>query len=239
MDNSHPHGVGGRLHHDFRPAHHHPRAQHHDRHPQGSGCPQQPHPPHLPLVCRLRHWQGHAHRQRRCAGAHPHTEVHRHNSPRPRHLLRARGSRGARHPAHPHSQRRHAPYLRARAHSAQLFHPYHPSRQGDADKRIIQVILCRLFCFGDASQGLNSADAAEGVGTALGMAMVLPYLVVATIGTILHLIGGFITKRGLFLAGLILECVSIFLMPFWGFGYIVVIIFGFIGHSKMKPVVAA
>lgn len=92
-----------------------------------------------------------------------------------------------------------------------------------------------LFCYGDVSGGVNSADTAEAIGTAIGMAIVMPYLVVATVGTILHTIGGFIYKRGLVLAGLICECVAILLCASWGFGYIAVIIFGFIGFAKMKP----
>ena len=61
-------------------------------------------------------------------------------------------------------------------------------------------------------------------------------LIVASIGTILHLIGGCTYKRGLVFVGLIYECASLLLGITWGFGYIVAIIFGFIGYSQMKKI---
>ena len=71
-------------------------------------------------------------------------------------------------------------------------------------------------------------------GTAIVMALMMPYLIVSCIGTILHAIGGFVYKRGLVLAGLIIECVSLLLGITWGFGFILAIILGFIGYAKMR-----
>ena len=71
-------------------------------------------------------------------------------------------------------------------------------------------------------------------GMAIVMALMAPYLIVSSIGTILHAIGGFVYKRGLVLAGLIMECVSILLGIIWGVGFILVIILGFIGLAKME-----
>lgn len=97
-------------------------------------------------------------------------------------------------------------------------------------------MLLSVFTMSDVSAGLNSADAGESIGTAIGMALLMPYLIVASIGTILHTVGAFVYKRGLVLAGLIVECVSILLGISWGFGYILAIIFGFIGYAKMKTI---
>ena len=72
------------------------------------------------------------------------------------------------------------------------------------------------------------------VGTAIGMALMMPYLIVSSIGALLHTIGGFVYKRGLVLAGLIIECVSLLLGITWGFGFILAIVLGFIGYAKMK-----
>ena len=94
------------------------------------------------------------------------------------------------------------------------------------------AVLCLIFMiysFCDASAGVNSADTAESVGAAL----VAPCLVVGGVGTILHTIGGCIYKRGLVLAGVICECVSILLMITWGVFYIPAIVLGFIGYAKM------
>lgn len=82
-----------------------------------------------------------------------------------------------------------------------------------------------IYSFCDASAGVNSADTAESVGA--------PCLVVGGVGTILHTIGGCIYKRGLVLAGVICECVSILLMITWGVFYIPAIVLGFIGYAKM------
>ena len=81
---------------------------------------------------------------------------------------------------------------------------------------------------------IASMEAAEGLGTAIGMTLLMPYLIVSSVGAILHTIGGFVYKRGLVLAGLICECVSLLLGITWGFGFIVAIILGFIGFAKMK-----
>ena len=97
-------------------------------------------------------------------------------------------------------------------------------------------ILLSLFTMSDVSAGLSSAEAGEAIGTAIGMALFMPYLVLALVGTILHSVGGFIYKRGLVLAGLIVECVGILLGFAWGFGYILPITLGFIGYAKMRKV---
>ena len=81
---------------------------------------------------------------------------------------------------------------------------------------------------------IASMETAEGLGTAIGMALLMPYLIVSSVGAILHTIGGFVYKRGLVLAGLICECVSLLLGITWGFGFIIAIILGFIGFAKMK-----
>ena len=107
---------------------------------------------------------------------------------------------------------------------------------------IISVIIAIIWmivgisAMCDVSSSLESGNTGEEIGIAIGMALLMPYLIVASIGTILHLIGGCTYKRGLVLAGLICECASLLLGITWGFGYIVAIIFGFIGYSQMKKI---
>lgn len=104
---------------------------------------------------------------------------------------------------------------------------------------IISVIIAILWmCFSiytmcDASTCLNSEDSAEAIGTGLGMVLLMPYLIVSSIGAILHTIGGFTYIKGLVLAGLITECVGLLLGITWGFGYVTAIVLGFIGFAKM------
>ena len=105
---------------------------------------------------------------------------------------------------------------------------------------IISIIIAILWiCFSiyymyDASNGLNSQDTAEAIGTGLGMALLMPYLIVSSIGAVLHTIGGFTYIKGLVLAGLIIECAGLILGITWGFGYIPAIVLGFIGYAKMN-----
>lgn len=105
---------------------------------------------------------------------------------------------------------------------------------------IISIVLAVLWLlismcvWSDTSADLESDDFGTSVGTAIGMALLMPYMVTASVGTILHIIGGFTYRKGLTLAGLIVECVAILFSIMWGFGYIPVIIFGFIGYSKMR-----
>lgn len=98
------------------------------------------------------------------------------------------------------------------------------------------AILCLIFMiysFCNASTGVNGVDSAESAGTAIGMALVAPCLAVGGVGTILHTVGGCVYKRGLLLAGVICECVSVVLMITWGMFYIPAIVLGFIGYAKM------
>ena len=97
----------------------------------------------------------------------------------------------------------------------------------------ILCLIIMIVALGTGSQGLNSNDDVEVAGTALGMTIVMPCVVVGGIGTVLHTIGGCVYKRGLVLAGLICECVSIILMFLWGMYYIPAIVLGFIGYAKM------
>ena len=68
----------------------------------------------------------------------------------------------------------------------------------------ILCLIIMIVALGTGSQGLNSNDDVEVAGTALGMTIVMPCVVVGGIGTVLHTIGGCVYKRGLVLAGLIL-----------------------------------
>ena len=110
---------------------------------------------------------------------------------------------------------------------------------------IISVIIAVIWVFVGISTMIsvgeplendaeNLEDVGEQVGTAIGMALMMPYLIVSSIGALLHTIGGFVYKKGLVLAGMIVECVSLMLGITWGFGVIPAIILGFIGYSKMK-----
>ena len=105
---------------------------------------------------------------------------------------------------------------------------------------IISVVIAILWVIVgvsamiDVSSDLNSGNTAEEIGTAIGMALLMPYLIISSIGTMLHVIGSFVYKKGLVLAGLIVELVGMLLGITWGFGYILVAIFGFIGYAKIK-----
>lgn len=83
---------------------------------------------------------------------------------------------------------------------------------------MVLAIIISLYGYIDAGSIVNSTDVAEALGGMVGMAMITPYMIVAFVGTVLHVVGAAVYKPGLTLSGLICECVSILLMVTWGFG---------------------
>ncbi len=100
----------------------------------------------------------------------------------------------------------------------------------------ILSLMWMIFCtyvFLDGLNGGNSDNAAEAIGTAIGAALLLPYIITAWIGTIFNCIGWLINKKGFALTAGILFCVSLLLGITYGFGLIPSIILSFIAYGKM------
>ncbi len=72
------------------------------------------------------------------------------------------------------------------------------------------------------------------IGTALAGALILPHLIVGTVGVIFNLFGYFTMSRGFLLTASILYAVSVALCIFWAFLLIPGMVLMFIATNKIK-----
>ena len=80
----------------------------------------------------------------------------------------------------------------------------------------------------------DSEDAAEAIGGAIATAIVMPHMIVMTLGAIFTWLGFCLRKNWGALVGAILYCVGLFLFPPYFMFSIPLIILGFVGFSKQK-----
>lgn len=80
----------------------------------------------------------------------------------------------------------------------------------------------------------DSTSSAEAIGTGIAMMVILPHLIIATIGAIFNIIGLKLDKKGFILTSVILYTIAIVLCIFWAFLLIPGMIFMWIGYAKMK-----
>lgn len=97
---------------------------------------------------------------------------------------------------------------------------------------LIWMIFCTSTYSSSVNEGVN-ADTAEAVGTVIGAALMLPYMVVAWVGTIFNCVGWLISKKGFALVAAILFCVSLVIGITYGFGLIPSIVLSFVAYAKM------
>lgn len=85
----------------------------------------------------------------------------------------------------------------------------------------VSLILAGLYIvyawFSIASLSTTPESAAEAIGTSIGAAIVLPHLIVATIGFVLHILGAKDSKRAYIITAAILYTVAIVIFIFWAF----------------------
>ena len=104
---------------------------------------------------------------------------------------------------------------------------------------VILSVLWMIFSSVTLSSTLDdglSGSVGTQIGTLIGSVLIMPYIIVAWIGTIFNCVGYFTYRRGFVLTAAILFCVSLVLMFMWGFGLIPSIILSFVAYAKMnKP----
>lgn len=98
---------------------------------------------------------------------------------------------------------------------------------------LLWMILCSST-YGDVLENGLSDSVAVALGTVIGAAMLIPYMLIAWIGTIFNWVGWLTNKRAFALTAAILFCVALVLCIFWGFGLIPSIILSFIAYAKIK-----
>lgn len=118
------------------------------------------------------------------------------------------------------------------------------SDQGVKSRRSVVLLIaaiigtiCSVLLFGGMNNVLTTMDGmsgAETAGTAIGLTIVTPSIMVAAIGTILAWVGWGTRKRGFALAAGILYSVAIVLMiPYFMF-YIIEMILSYVAYGTMK-----
>lgn len=80
----------------------------------------------------------------------------------------------------------------------------------------------------------NSEDATEAIGGAIATAIVMPHMVVMTLGAVFTWLGFALKKNWGALVGAILYCVGLVLFPLYFMFTIPLIILGFVGFAKQK-----
>ena len=100
-------------------------------------------------------------------------------------------------------------------------------------------IILEYTIYGDAASNMNSENAAEAVGTAIGLALVLPHMILFALGALFNWIGWGTRVRGFTLTAGILYCVALVLGIQNWFMVILPIILAFIGFAKQGKIKAA
>lgn len=85
-----------------------------------------------------------------------------------------------------------------------------------------------------AGGSAGSADAAEAIGTTIGLALIVPHLLFVGLALIFNILGWAMSKRGFALTGAILYAVSILMMPIYFMFVLVEMILSFVGFAKLK-----
>lgn len=92
-------------------------------------------------------------------------------------------------------------------------------------------IIFAFRTFSSAASGAN--EAAEQIGAAIAGALILPFLIIASLGLLFNWIGWALKNRGFAIAAGVLYCVSLISFTYT-FGLIPSIVLAFIGVAKLK-----
>lgn len=84
------------------------------------------------------------------------------------------------------------------------------------------------------SAGSTSADTFEQLGAGIATAIVMPHLIATAIAVLLNAIGCFMKRKGLILAGAILYCVALLLMPAYFMFVVIEIVLSFVAYARMS-----
>ena len=97
---------------------------------------------------------------------------------------------------------------------------------------LISLILSALYVIYLIYYISNSATQ---VGTAIGIAIIMPHLVCTGIALLMNALGYFLNKRGFILTAAILYTIAIVLMPIYIPFVIIQTILCYVAFSKMNP----
>lgn len=96
------------------------------------------------------------------------------------------------------------------------------------------LYLVYLISYIGGAGSAAGTDSAEALGTAIGLALIVPHLLFVALAVIFNILGWAMNKRGFALTGGILYAVSILMMPIYFMFVLIEMILSFVGFAKMK-----
>lgn len=96
----------------------------------------------------------------------------------------------------------------------------------------ILYLIYSFFYWG--SVGDASVDVFEQIGTGIATAVVMPHLISTAVAVLLNALGCFMKRSGLVLAGAILYCVALLLMPIYFMFVVIEIVLSFVAYARMS-----
>ena len=96
----------------------------------------------------------------------------------------------------------------------------------------ILYLIYSFFYWTDLSA--SSSDVFEAVGNGLAFAVVLPHLIATAVAVLLNALGCFMKHSGIVLAGAILYCVALLLMPIYFMFVVIEIVLSFVAYARMS-----
>lgn len=98
------------------------------------------------------------------------------------------------------------------------------------------IIVCSSFAslMNATPTGTEAEQLGQEIGTAIGMMMQIPFLIVAFLGTVFNWLSWFMSKRGFAITAGVLFSVSVLFSIGNGFAYIVCLVLCFVGASRHK-----
>ena len=100
-------------------------------------------------------------------------------------------------------------------------------------------VILEYVIYGDAASGVNSENAGEAIGTAIGLALVMPHMIMFALGALFNWLGWGTRVRGFTLTAGILYCVALVLGIQNWFMVILPIVLAFVGFAKQGKIKAA
>lgn len=92
-------------------------------------------------------------------------------------------------------------------------------------------IIYSFFYWAGAGAGMSTA---EQIGVGIATIAVLPHLISTAVAVLLNALGCFMKRSGLVLAGAILYCVALLMMPIYFMFVVIEIILSFVAYARMS-----
>ena len=96
-------------------------------------------------------------------------------------------------------------------------------------------VIYLIYYISSTGSKVSTGDSATQVGTAIGIAIIMPHLVCTGIALLMNALGYFLNKRGFILTAAILYTIAIVFMPIYIPFVLIQTILCYVAFSKMNP----